>query len=145
MEQIKYKTKWVAPLEDLPGYFQRRAQEIPRRARQSIDAVFQLYGYVTFNENKYGTLNNMECAWFFQRVETPDGQGITLEYYGPIKFDSGHSPSMLKASFCLPKLGFIVPQPLAKYPPADTSVRLPQLFVTVTQPLRMHTHTIRSS
>ncbi|KAF8346716.1 hypothetical protein F5887DRAFT_1073385 [Amanita rubescens] len=62
---VVYKTKWAAPLENLPAYFQSRAQEIPRLAQQSIDAVFQLYGYMTFNENKYGILNNMECAWFF--------------------------------------------------------------------------------
>jgi hypothetical protein len=95
--QIEYKTIWAAPLEDLPAYFQRRAEKLPRRARQSIDAVFQLYGYMTFNENKYGILNNMERAWFFQRVEARDGKGKTLQYYGPISFGSGHSPSMLKA------------------------------------------------
>ena len=52
---------------------------------------------MTFNDNKYGILNNMEHAWFFRRVETPNGRGKTLEYYGPINFDSDHSPSMLKA------------------------------------------------
>ena len=95
---MEYKTKWAAPLADLPAYFQRNARKIVKE-RQSIDAVFQLYGYMTFNENKYGILNNMECAWFFQRVETADSQGKTLQYYGPINFDvdSVHSPSMLKA------------------------------------------------
>jgi hypothetical protein len=39
----------------------------------------------------------MEHAWFFQRVETAEGEGKTLQYFGPIKFDSVHSPSMLKA------------------------------------------------
>ncbi len=97
MGQVEYKTKWAAPLENLPTHFERRAQEIPRLARQSIDAVFQLYGYMTFNDNKYGILNNMECAWFFQCVETPEGRGKTLQYYGPISFDSDRSPSMLKA------------------------------------------------
>ncbi|KAF8341919.1 hypothetical protein F5887DRAFT_1283857 [Amanita rubescens] len=116
--QVEYKTKWAAPHENLPAYFQHRAQEIPRLARQSIDAVFQLYGYMTFNENKYGILNNMEYAWFFQRVETPESRGKTLQYYGPISFDSVRSPSMLKAfvgtillaETALP--GFIVPQSL---------------------------------
>ncbi|KAF8344476.1 hypothetical protein F5887DRAFT_274893 [Amanita rubescens] len=93
----EYKTKWAAPLQNLPTYFQRRAHNIARRERQSVDAVFQLYGYMTFNENKYGILNNMEHAWFFQRVGTRQGQGKTLQYYGPINFDSVHSPSMLKA------------------------------------------------
>lgn len=95
---VEYKTKWAAPREDLPAYFQRKAHKIVRE-RQSIDAVFQLYGYMTFNETKYGILNNMEYAWFFQHVETAESQGKTLQYYGPINFDvdSVHSPSMLKA------------------------------------------------
>ncbi|KAK2460066.1 hypothetical protein APHAL10511_007900 [Amanita phalloides] len=58
---VEYKTKWAAPLKDLPAYFQRNAHKIVQE-RQSIDAVFQLYGYMTFNENKYGILNNMEYA-----------------------------------------------------------------------------------
>ncbi|KIL69145.1 hypothetical protein M378DRAFT_7858 [Amanita muscaria Koide BX008] len=47
---VEYKTKWAAPLEDLPAYFQRKAHKIVRE-RQSIDAVFQPYGYMTLNEN----------------------------------------------------------------------------------------------
>ncbi|KAF8347604.1 hypothetical protein F5887DRAFT_1072595 [Amanita rubescens] len=90
-------------LEDLPAYFRRKAHKnanLNVRERQSIDAVFQLYGYMTFNDNKYGILSNMQYAWFFQRIlETADNEGKNLQYYGPIKFDvdSDHSPSMLKA------------------------------------------------
>jgi hypothetical protein len=69
--------------------------------RQSVDAVFQLYGYMTFNENKYGILNNMQHAWVFRRIETADNEGKTLQCYGPINFDdldnSPTTPSMLKA------------------------------------------------
>jgi hypothetical protein len=98
MVQVEYKTKWAAPLKDLPGYFQRKNGRNVLE-RQSIDAVHQLYGYMSFNENKYGVLSNMQYAWFFQRVETADGEGKTLQYYGPIDIDidSVHSPSMLKA------------------------------------------------
>ena len=99
--QVEYKTKWAASLEDLPTYFRRKKANLNLnvRERQSIDAVFQLYGYMTFNDNKYGILNNMQYAWFFQRIETADNEGKTLQYYGPIKFDvdSDPSPSMLKA------------------------------------------------
>ncbi|KAF8798783.1 hypothetical protein BYT27DRAFT_7202478 [Phlegmacium glaucopus] len=97
---VEYKTKWAAPLEDLPAYFQHEAHKNANiRERQSIDAVFQLYGYMTFNDNKYGILSNMQYAWFFQRIETADSKSKTLQYYGPINFhvDSVHSPSMLKA------------------------------------------------
>lgn len=40
----------------------------------------------------------MQYAWFFQRIETADCSGKTLQYYGPIEFgvDSDGSPSMLK-------------------------------------------------
>ncbi|KAF8333725.1 hypothetical protein F5887DRAFT_1259819 [Amanita rubescens] len=122
---VEYKTKWSAPLENLPEYFQRRAQEIPRLARQSIDAVFQLYGYMTFNENKYGILNNMECAWFFQRVETPEGQGKTLQYYGPISFDSVRSPSMLKAF-----VGTVLLAETAWFHSSPTSANVPSTTAT---------------
>ena len=100
MGKLEYKTIWAAPLEDLPAYFCKARRTV--QERQSIDALFQLYGYMTFNENKYGILSNMECAWFFQRVETAQGQGNTLQYYGPINFctdsvDLVDSPTMLKA------------------------------------------------
>jgi len=95
--QVEYKTKWAAPLVDLPAYF-RRNNSHNVQERQSIDAVLQLYGYMTFN-NKYGILSNMQYAWFFQCVETANGKGRTLQYYGPIDIDvnSVHTPSMLKA------------------------------------------------
>lgn len=48
---------------------------------------------MTFNENKYGILTNMQHAWFFQRFEG----GQTLRYYGPIGIDPESSPSMLKS------------------------------------------------
>jgi hypothetical protein len=59
---------------------------------QSLDALQQIYGYMTFNENKFGILTNWQHALFLRRAETPDRK--TLEYYlieldGPI--------SMLKA------------------------------------------------
>jgi hypothetical protein len=94
--QFEYKTKWVAPLEDLPGCFEHQNRRNVLE-RQTIDAVYQLYGYMTFNENKYGVLSNLQRAWFFQRIETADGRGRTLQYFGPIDIDSTHSPSMLQA------------------------------------------------
>ena len=83
--------KWAAPLTDLPGYFRQQNPSV--LVKQSIDAVYQVYGYMTFNDNKYGVLSNMDYAWFFQRVE----RGQTMQYYGPIGVDPASSPSMLKA------------------------------------------------
>ena len=59
---------------------------------QSLDALQQIYGYMTFNENKFGILTNWQRALFLRCADTSDRR--TLEYYlveldGPI--------SMLKA------------------------------------------------
>ncbi|KIM86278.1 hypothetical protein PILCRDRAFT_4784 [Piloderma croceum F 1598] len=90
--------QWAAPLEDLPAYFQRNNHHNVLE-RQPIDAVLQLYGYMTFNDNKYGILNNMQYAWFFQPVKTAERKGRTLQYYRPIDIDvdSIHTPSILEA------------------------------------------------
>jgi hypothetical protein len=49
--QAEYKTKWAAPLIDFPGYFQREDRHNALE-RQSIDAVHQLYGYMTLATTK---------------------------------------------------------------------------------------------
>jgi hypothetical protein len=59
MVQVEYKIKWAAPLKDSPGYFQRKNGRNVLE-RQSIDAVHQLYCYMTFNGKKYGVLSNMQ-------------------------------------------------------------------------------------
>jgi len=62
--------------------------------RQCVEALQQIYGYMTFNDNKYGVLSNFCHAWFFQQVEG----GSTLHYAGPIELNnSATSPSVLKA------------------------------------------------
>jgi len=65
-----------------------------------------------------------------------------------IRFTRQVCSKPLWALFCLPKPylpGFILPKPLPKDPPANTSVHLAWLIITVTQPLRRHICTIRSS
>jgi hypothetical protein len=119
-----------------------------------MDALHQLYGYMTFNKNKYGILNNMQYAWFFQRAETADLEGRTLQYYGPINLnidaDSAPSPracsKLLSVSFCSPKLnlpGFTLLCVPAKDPTADTLAHLSQLLVIETWPLHRHSLTTR--
>jgi hypothetical protein len=61
-------------------------------SKQSLDALQQIYRYMTFNNNKFGILTNWQRALFLRCAETSDRK--TLEYYlveldGPI--------SMLKA------------------------------------------------
>ena len=150
--QLEYNTKWACVLEKSPEYFHEfRRKGTNVQARQSVDAIFQLYGYMTFNDNKYGILNNMEHAYVFRRIETADsggkstGQSILM--IRSIRRRSQVCSKPLWAPFCLPKLhlpGFIVPRPLPKHPSADISMQLPQPFVTVMQLFCRRSRTIQS-
>ena len=60
---------------------------------QCLEALQQIYGYMTFNNVRYSVLSNWQRAWFLQRIETPDRK--TLKHF-LIKLN-GAGPSMLKA------------------------------------------------
>ena len=77
-------------MENIIGAFHHTRNDAP--STRSLRALQQTYGYMTFNNNKYGILSNWKRALFLRRAETPDRK--TLEYYvveldGPL--------SMLKA------------------------------------------------
>ena len=59
---------------------------------QTLEALQQTYGYMTFNNNKYGILTNWKRALFLRRVETSGRK--TLDYY---LLELGGPISMLKA------------------------------------------------
>jgi hypothetical protein len=86
-------------LDDLKGYFDLPAENRDRNARQSIEALEQIYGYMTFNHGRYGGLGTWEKFYFFRRVECADRR--TLQFAGPIKLlnnrPSHKNPSILKA------------------------------------------------
>jgi len=64
-------------------------------SQQSLHALEQIYGYMTFNNNKFGILTNWQCALFLRHAETSDRKA--LEYY-TIELDRPCQPiSMLKA------------------------------------------------
>jgi hypothetical protein len=85
----------VADLKDLPAFFAKPKTKRNMNERQSIEALEQLYGYMTFNNNKHGILTNWTRAWCLRRIETDNGK--TLQYAGPFELDgSASSPSMLK-------------------------------------------------
>ena len=64
-------------------------------SQQSLHALEQIYGYMTFNNNKFGILTNWQRALFLRHAKTSDRK--TLEYY-TIELDGPHQPiSMLKA------------------------------------------------
>ena len=48
-------------------------------SQQSLHALEQTYGYMTFNDNKFGILTNWKHALFLRRAETPDRK--TLAFY----------------------------------------------------------------
>jgi len=62
---------------------------------QSLDALEQTYGYMSFNNNRFGILTNWKHALFLRRPETPDGKA--LEYYLLELNRAGNPISMLKA------------------------------------------------
>lgn len=93
--QEEFKPEWVADLRDLPASLQAfNTIDCPVPDKQCVEALQQIYGYMTFNNNKYGILTNLTRAWFFQRVEN----GRTLSYAGPVSLhNSDGSLSMLQA------------------------------------------------
>ncbi len=64
-------------------------------AEQTLEALDQIYGYMTFNNNKFGILTSWTHALFLRRAETPDRK--CLEYYIVELEGSSSSISMLKA------------------------------------------------
>ena len=91
---MEYKTAWAADLQDLPAFFAKAKTRRTLNERQSIEALEQLYGYMTFNNNRYGILSNWTCTWALC-VETIDRK--TLEYAGPFMLPASATTfSMLK-------------------------------------------------
>lgn len=64
-------------------------------AGQILEALDQIYGYMTFNNNKFGILGTWTHAFFLRRSETPDRK--CLEYYIVQLEGPSSSVSMLKA------------------------------------------------
>ncbi|KAF8334413.1 hypothetical protein F5887DRAFT_1256654 [Amanita rubescens] len=84
---VEYKTWWVVDVEHVVAAFNGSHDDT-----YSLHALEQIYGYMTFNHNKYGILTNWQCALFLQRIDHK-----TLGYY-TIKLDRPDQPmSMLKA------------------------------------------------
>jgi hypothetical protein len=92
---VEYKPDWVTDLLDLRASLEAfNNNDFAVNGRQCVEALQQIYGYMTFNDNKYGVLTNFHRAWFLRRVEGGD----TLHYAGPIDLNnSATSPSVLKA------------------------------------------------
>lgn len=64
-------------------------------AGQTLEALHQIYGYMTFNDNKFGILTSWTHALFLRRAETPNRK--CLEYYIVELEVLSSSISMLKA------------------------------------------------
>jgi hypothetical protein len=80
-------------MEDLLSAFDGTRHDTP--SIRSLHALKQIYGYMTFNNNKFGILTNWRRTLFLRCAETPDCK--TLEYY-LVELDGPGQPlSMLKA------------------------------------------------
>ncbi|KAF8345189.1 hypothetical protein F5887DRAFT_1061817 [Amanita rubescens] len=90
---VEYKMWWVADLEHVVA-----ASDGAHRNTLSPDtlhALEQIYGYMTFNNNRFGILTNWKRALFLQRAEVAGRH--TLDFY-TIELDGNQDiVSMLKA------------------------------------------------
>jgi hypothetical protein len=90
---VEYKAWWVADLVDILAAFADTRNDI--LSRQSLDSLEQIYGYMSFNNNRFGILSNWQRAWFLRRAETDNRK--TIECF-VIELDEHNPPiSMLKA------------------------------------------------
>ena len=78
-------------LQDLGRTFAKKMFRT-RDEKQSFEAIEQIYGYMTFNDLRYGILTNWTNTWALQRVETNGRK--TLQCAGP--FSVASQPSILK-------------------------------------------------
>ena len=90
---MEYKTDWVADLQDLPAFLATVKSQCTTNQKQSIKALEQLYGYMTFNANRYGILSNWTQTWFLRCMESDSCK--TLEYADLIELAG--SPGLLSA------------------------------------------------
>jgi hypothetical protein len=70
-------------MADLPtDHAHRHDKKRGTDTKQSYDALQQIYGYMTFNNNKFGILTNWQRVWFLRRAERPEtSQRKTLDYF----------------------------------------------------------------
>ena len=83
----------MADLADLPAAFDGTRHDT--MSKQNLEALQQIYGYMTFNNNKFGILTNWKRAIFLRRSETSNRK--TLDYYLLTLDRVGQPISMLKA------------------------------------------------
>jgi hypothetical protein len=93
---VEYKTDWVADLQGIIDIFLKSTSSRNVNEKQCIEALEQTYGYMTFNNTRYGILTNWTRVWCLRRVE--EGDRKVMECAGPIElYGSVQSPSILKA------------------------------------------------
>jgi hypothetical protein len=110
----------VADLVDISTAFGGDRDDI--MSRQSLEALQQVYGYMMFNNNKFGILTNWKRALFLRRSETSDCK--TLEYHVITLDRVGQPISMLKAwvgMVLLAEDDWFYVSPTPSTPPPDQS------------------------
>ena len=89
--QVEYKTWWAVDLEDVVAVSIGTCNALRPRSRH---ALHQIYGYMTFNHNRFGILTNWKHTLFLRRAEVVGHH--TLDVYA-VELDGNQPISMLKA------------------------------------------------
>ncbi|KAI8588159.1 hypothetical protein BDZ88DRAFT_508288 [Geranomyces variabilis] len=81
---VEVKTDWAFPQLGSVVAEWPAAQRNPKSKLARV--IHQVYGYMTFNNLRYGVLTNYEKTWFLRRINVP--QGGRLEVSDPFAYSS---------------------------------------------------------
>ncbi len=115
--QVEYKTWWAADLQDVAAASGGTHHDTLNAG--SLHALEQIYGYMTFNNNKFGILTNWKRALFLRRAEVAGRH--TLDFY-TVELDGNQDISMLKAwvgMVLLAEADWFYASPTLSSPPPD--------------------------
>ncbi|KAI8817478.1 uncharacterized protein EV422DRAFT_226305 [Fimicolochytrium jonesii] len=112
---------------------------------KTVRAIEQVYGYLTFNNLRYGVLTTYETTWFFKRTCSP--QGGRLEVTAPFRYES--TPQLIFAYTTIVRLAdehWLHASPTSSPGPASPIVRRrtqpsnpdPHLLQTAAPPSDIH-------
>lgn len=92
---VEFKTPWAFKIRNLVEEYGRK-QDKP--TAKVVKLIQQVYGYMTFNHQRYGVVSTYDQTWYFRRMDSTTG-GI-LEITDPIKRDS-QNPYLLESLLTL--------------------------------------------
>ncbi|KAJ3022653.1 hypothetical protein HKX48_005583 [Thoreauomyces humboldtii] len=83
---VEFKTPWAFDVTDIIAAYTAEVKETPvgKPPKRVAKALSQLYGYMTFNDHRYGVLTTFDRTWFFERAGERSGR---LRVAGPFAFN----------------------------------------------------------